>query len=93
MPYILGIILTSLISSLIARVLLGAGLTLVTFPFVSDLLDQLIQSAQTNLNYLPSFALSFLKLLEVDKCISIILSAVQVLIYVKLAKVIVGIST
>lgn len=93
MPYVLGIILTSLISSLIARVLLGAGLTLVTFPFVSDLLDGLINSAQTNLNHLPAFALSFLKLLQVDKCLSIVLSAVQVLIYVKLAKVIVGIST
>lgn len=93
MPYVLGIILTSLISSVIARILLGAGLTLVTFPYISDLLDQLIQSAQSSLNYLPAFALSFLKLLQVDKCISIILSAVQVLIYVKLAKVIVGVST
>ncbi|AXH73180.1 MAG: DUF2523 domain-containing protein [Inoviridae sp.] len=93
MPYVLGIILTSIISSLLARVLLGAGLTLLTFPFVSELLDSLIQTAETNINQLPAFALSFLKLLEIDKCLSIILSAVQVLIYVKLAKVIVGVST
>lgn len=93
MPYVLGIILTSLISSLLARVLLGAGLTLFTFPFVEDLLDQLIQQAESNLNSLPTFALSILKTLEIDKCISIILSAVQVLLYVRLAKVIVGVST
>ncbi len=93
MPYVLGIILTSIISSLLARILLGASLTLLTFPFVSDLLDQLIDLAETNLNQLPAFSLSMMKLLELDKCLSIILSAVQVLIYVKLAKVIVGFSS
>lgn len=93
MPYIIGVLLTSLVSSLIARVLLGAGLTLVTFPFVSDLLDDLISSAQSSLNQLPAFALGILAVLEIDVCISIILSAVQVLVFVKLAKTIVGVST
>ena len=93
MPYVIGIILSSIISSFLARVFLGAGLALLTYPFVSDLLNSLIDSAQTNINQLPAFALSMMKLLELDKCVSIILSAVQVLIYVKLAKVIVGVST
>lgn len=93
MPYIIGIILTSIVSSLLARVLLGAGLTLITFPFVKDLLEELIDKAQSSINQLPAFSLSLLKLLEIDLCISMLISAVQVLLFVKLSKAIIGVST
>lgn len=93
MPYVIGVLLTSIVSSLIARVLLGAGLTLITFPFVEEILDELIDKAQSSISQLPSFALSLLKLLEIDVCLSMILSTVQVLLFVKLAKTIVGVST
>lgn len=93
MPYVIGVILTSIISSLLARVLLGAGLTLITFPFIEELLDQLIDKSQTALNQLPAFSLSLLKLLEIDVCISMLISAVQVLLFVKLSKTIIGVTT
>ena len=38
----LALLLTTLISSLLARILLGAGLTFVTYSWVEDVLDDLI---------------------------------------------------
>jgi len=85
-----ALVLTSLISSFLARMLLGAGLTFVTYGWVSEVLDGLIASAQQSINTLPEFALSFLKLWEVDICISMLLSTVELIIFIKVARVIVG---
>lgn len=87
---ILSVLLVSLISSVIARVLLGAGLTFITYDWVSDVLDDLIEKAQSSFNQLPEFALSMAKLWELDICFSMLLSTVQVLIFVKVARLFIG---
>jgi hypothetical protein len=87
---LLALVLTSLISSIIARMLLGAGLTFITYDWVTDVLDDLISQAEKSMNQLPEFALSMAKLLELDICFSMLLSTVQVLIFVKVAKLFVG---
>lgn len=86
----LAMLLTALISSLLARVLLGAGLTFFTYSWVEDVLDDLISQAQRSMNQLPEFALSMIKLWELDVCFSMLLSTVQVLIFVKVAKIFIG---
>lgn len=86
----LALLLTGLISSLIARVLLGAGLTFFTYSWVEDVLNDLIQKAQVSLNQLPEFALSMSKLWGLDICFSMLLSTVQILIFIRVAKVFVG---
>ncbi|MFV5313562.1 DUF2523 family protein [Acinetobacter schindleri] len=87
---VLALLLTTLISSIIARVLLGAGLTFITYEWVSDVLDDLISQAQRSMNQLPEFALSMAKLWELDLCFSMLLSTVQVIIFVKVARLFIG---
>lgn len=87
---LLAMVLTSLIASLLARVLLGAGLTFFTYNWVNDVLNDLIAQAQTSINQLPAFALSILNLWGIDVCIAMMLSTVQILIFVKVARVFVG---
>lgn len=87
---LLAIILTSLISSIIARVLLGAGLTFITYTWVTDILDELIAMVQQSINTLPEFTLSFLKLWDVDVNIAMLLSTVQLIIFIKVARLMVG---
>ena len=86
----LALLLTTLISSLLARILLGAGLTIVTYKWVEDVLNDLISQAERSMNQLPEFALSMAKLWELDVCFSMLLSTVQVLIFVKVAKIFIG---
>lgn len=90
MSKLLALVLTSLISSVIARILMGAGLTLVTYNWVKDILDELIIEAQNSLNNLPELALSFSKLLTLDLCLSMILSTIQLVIFIKCARIWVG---
>lgn len=87
---LLAIILTSLISSIIARVLLGAGLTFITYTWVTDILDELIVMVQQSINTLSEFTLSFLKLWDADVNISMLLSTVQLIIFIKVARLMVG---
>jgi len=87
---LLALVLTSLISSFLARVFLGAGLTFITYSWVSDVLDELIAVAQQSINTLPEFALSFLKLWDVDLNISMLLSTVQLIIFIKVARLMIG---
>ena len=79
---LLATVLTSLISSLIARLLLGAGLTFITYEWVSDVLDTLITQSENSLRSLPNFALSFAKLWEIDECLSMIISTVELVIFI-----------
>lgn len=87
---LLAMVLTSLISSFLARVFLGAGLTFITYAWVSDVLDDLISKANSSLNTLPEFALSFAKLWEIDVCISMMLSTIQLVIFINVARSLVG---
>lgn len=87
---VIAFILVSLISSIVARVLLGAGLTFFTYTWVNDVLDDLIIKAQTSLNTLPEFAISMIRLWNLDVCFSMVLSTIQIIIFVRIAKVFVG---
>jgi hypothetical protein len=87
---LLATVLTSLISSLIARLLLGAGLTFITYEWVSDVLDTLITQSENSLRSLPNFALSFAKLWEIDECLSMIISTVELVIFINVARSMIG---
>jgi len=83
-------VLTSLISSFLARLFLGAGLTFITFGWVSEILDGLIDMVDDSLNSIPDFALSFAKLWTIDLCLAMILSTIQLIIFIKVARVFIG---
>ncbi|ENV60175.1 MULTISPECIES: DUF2523 family protein [Acinetobacter] len=90
MAKLLTFILTSLVSSLIARLLLGAGLSIVTYKFINDLVDQAKLAIGSALHSLPSDVLSFIQLLKIDLCLSILMSAIAIAAYIKSAKIFIG---
>lgn len=90
MAKLLTFILTSLVSSLIARLLLGAGLSIVTYKFINDLVDQSKLAIGSALHSLPSDVLSFIQLLKIDLCLSILMSAIAIAAYIKSAKIFIG---
>lgn len=90
MPAMLLMLAGYVISSLIARLLLGAGLSVVTFYFITDLVDQAKNAIQGAFLNLPADAIAFIQLYKIDQGISIILSALAIAAYVKTAKVFVG---
>lgn len=79
-----------LISSIIVRVFVMTGLSLVTFYFVNDLVDTAQTHIQNAFYGLPSDAIAFIRLYKLDQAVSIILSALSIAAYIKTAKVFVG---
>lgn len=90
MAKLLTFILTSLVSSLIARLLLGAGLSIVTYKFINELVDQAKLAIGSALHSLPADVLSFIQLLKIDLCLSILMSAIAIAAYIKSAKIFIG---
>lgn len=90
MPAFLLGLLSSLIASFLARILLGAGLTFFTYSFVSRMTDEAKERIAHLMNGLPADVLGIISILQVDASISVILSALSVSAFVKAAKVVVG---
>ena len=90
MGKLIALVLTSLISSLIARLLLGAGLSIITYSFINDLVDKAKVAIGTAFNSLPSDVLSLLQLLKIPLCFSVIMSAIGIAAFIKSAKIMIG---
>lgn len=74
----IGGMLLNLVGSLVGRVLLSLGLSVVTFTGIDLTLTWLKDQAATNAAALPADLLNLLAFLKVGECISIITSAVVV---------------
>lgn len=90
MGQIIALVLTSLVSSLIARLLLGAGLSVITFSFINDLVENAKIAVGNAFMSLPNDILSLLQLLKIPLCVSVIMSAIGIAAFVKSAKIIIG---
>lgn len=74
----IGGMLLNLVGSLVGRVLLALGLSVVTYTGVDVALSWLITQALASANTLPAELLQLLAFLKVGECISVITSAVAV---------------
>lgn len=93
MPAIIIGIITALLSSIVAKVLLGAGLAFVSYTFVNDLVAQ-AQSQMMNLyGGLPSDILGVLGILKIPQALSVIMSAIGTASFIKTAKIAIGIKS
>ena len=93
MPAIIIGIITALLSSIVAKVLLGAGLAFVSYTFVNDLVAQ-AQSQMMNLyGGLPSDILGVLGILKIPQSLSVIMSAIGTASFIKTAKIAIGIKS
>lgn len=90
MPAILITILTSFAASLLARVLLGAGLTIYTYKTINDLVSTLQSHLAKYLYALPADALAYIHMLKFDFYVSALLSAYAIVAFVKTSKVFIG---
>ena len=93
MPAVLITILTSFAASLVARLLLGAGLAIYTLNFVDDLVAQAQNEMIGLLNNLPSDVLGLISILKIPQALSVIMSAVAVSAFIKTSKVFLGRAT
>lgn len=90
MPAILITILTAFASSLLAKILLGAGLMFLSYGWVNDL----VLSAQAEMmglyGNLPSNVVGVLGILKIPQALSIIMSANGTAAFIKTSKVALG---
>ena len=93
MPAILIKILTMFLGSVVAKVLLGAGLAFVSYTFVNDLVAQ-AQTQMMNLyGGLPSDILGVLGILKIPQALSVIMSAIGTASFIKTSKIAIGIKS
>lgn len=77
-------------SSLVARLLLGAGLALVSYSFINDLVAQAQNAVGSYIGGLPSDVLGLISLLKIPQAISVVLSAVGIAAFIKSTKLAIG---
>lgn len=90
MPAVLITILTAFASSLVARLLLGAGLAFVSYTFINDLVSQAQNAIGGLLNNIPSDIVGILGILKIPQAISVVMSALGIAAFIKSAKVFLG---
>lgn len=90
MPAVLIMILTAFASSLVAKLLLGAGLAFLSYSFVNDM----VLSAQSQMiglyGNLPANIVGVLGILKIPQALSILMSAIGTAAFIKTSKVALG---
>lgn len=90
MPAIIVTILVAFASSLVARMLLGAGLAFVSYNWINDLVLQAQMQMQGYLNNLPADVLGLISILKLPQALSVIISAIGVSAFIRASKVFLG---
>ena len=90
MPAVLITILAAFASSLVAKLLLGAGLAFLSYSFVNDM----VLSAQSQMiglyGNLPANIVGVLGILKIPQALSVIMSAIGTAAFIKTSKVALG---
>lgn len=90
MPAILITILTAFASSLVARLLLGAGLAIFTYSFIDDVVSQAQREMAGLMNNLPSDIIGLIGILKIPQALSVVMSAVAMVAFIKSSKAFLG---
>ncbi|MCO8058163.1 DUF2523 family protein [Acinetobacter towneri] len=84
MPRLILILVGFILSSFIKKILVGAGLGIVTYNFLTYVFDQFMHHVFiSHYGVFSGLAVTFMKLSGLDQALSIILSAYTVLIGIK----------
>lgn len=87
MPAFVAPLILFLTRYLIARLLVGAGLTFITFTTINSIVQRLENSLQQYLASLPSSVFYVIDLLQFDFYISVLISCYSMAIGIKSAKI------
>lgn len=90
MSKLLILILSSFASSLVAKLLLGAGLAFVSYTFINDLVLQAQNSMLGLYSNIPSDIMGILGILKIPQALSIIMSALATAAFIKSSKIALG---
>lgn len=90
MPAILITILTAFASSLVARLLLGAGLAFVSYSFINDLVVQAQSAMQGLYSNIPADIMGVLGILKIPQSISVLMSAIGIAAFIRSSKLALG---
>lgn len=93
MPAILIKILTMFLGSVVAKVLLGAGLAVISYTFVNDLVAQAQSQMMDLYGGLPSDIIGILGILKIPQALSVIISAIGTAAFIRTSKIAIGIKT
>lgn len=90
MPAILVTILASFASSLVAKLLLGAGLAFVSYTFINDMVSAAQAEMMGLYGNLPSNIIGVLGLLKIPQALSVLMSAIGTAAFIKSSKLALG---
>lgn len=93
MPALLLSILGFIVSSAIAKALLGAGLVIITYAWVDGLVEQAQVQVGLYLSGLPADVLRLASIAKIPQAFSVVMSAVGVASFIKMSKVVLGRAT
>jgi len=83
-------LLTAFASSLIAKMLLGAGLAFLSYTFVNDMVAAAQAEMMGLYGNLPSNIIGVLGILKIPQALSVIMSAIGTAAFIKTSKVALG---
>lgn len=90
MPAILITILAAFASSLVAKLMLGAGLAFLSFTFINDLVAQ-AQTAMLGLySNIPANIMGVLGILKIPQALSVVMSSIGTAAFIKSSKLALG---
>ena len=91
MPAILITILTAFANSLVAKMLLGAGLAFLSYTFVNDMVAAAQSEMMGLYGNLPSNIIGVLGILKIPQALSVIMSAIGTAAFIKTSKIAIGV--
>ncbi|WP_180051409.1 DUF2523 domain-containing protein [Acinetobacter sp. YH12211] len=90
MPQLLIAILAAFASSLVAKLLLGAGLAFISYTFINDLVMQAQNSMLGLYNNVPADIVGIMGILKIPQALSVIMSAIGTAAFIKSSKLALG---
>lgn len=83
-------ILIAFASSLVARLLLGAGLAFFTYDWVNDLVLEIQNTMNGLFNNIPADLFGLLSILKIPQALSVVISAIGIAAFIKASKLALG---
>ncbi|MBP1511055.1 DUF2523 domain-containing protein [Acinetobacter nosocomialis] len=90
MPAVLIAIASAVISSLLARLLLGAGLSIFTYSWINDLVASAQSSMMGLFNNIPASIFGLISILQIPQALSVLMSAIGIASFIRTSKIFIG---
>ena len=90
MPAILVTILTAFASSLVAKMMIGAGIVFLSYTYTNDLVAQAQVAMQGLYSNIPANIMGVLGILKIPQSLSVVMSAIGIATFIKSSKLMLG---